>query len=243
MELWKERSFFPAAVVSILMYGCTTWTLTKRMEKKLDGNYTRMLRAILNKSKRQQPTKQQLYGHLSPITKTIQVRRTRHVRHCWRSNGEFISDILQWIYSRGRAKVGRPVRTYIPQLCANTGCSLEDLPGAMDDREGWRERVREICGCSVTWWWWFNCNFHPKKIDLPIPLSSMDFLALLGLEKKVRHVAIEKIHFPSLMFQPPFRLVSNQQDVRWCFLIRWINCWIIANRHWWMGAILLSSKF
>ena len=45
-----KRSFFQAAVVSILLYGCTTWTLTKRMEKKLDGNYTRMLRAILNKS-------------------------------------------------------------------------------------------------------------------------------------------------------------------------------------------------
>ena len=57
-------SFFQAAIVSIQLYGCTTWTLTKRMEKKLDGNYTRMLRAILNKSWRQHPTKQQLYGHL-----------------------------------------------------------------------------------------------------------------------------------------------------------------------------------
>ena len=35
-----KRSFFQAAVVSILLYGCTTWTLTKRLEKKLDGNYT-----------------------------------------------------------------------------------------------------------------------------------------------------------------------------------------------------------
>ena len=41
-----KRSFFQATVVLILLYGCTTWTLTKRMEKKLDGNYTRMLRAI-----------------------------------------------------------------------------------------------------------------------------------------------------------------------------------------------------
>ena len=55
--IWKsaltdkmKRSFFQAAVVSIQLYGCTTWTLTKRLEKKLDGNYTRMLRAILNKS-------------------------------------------------------------------------------------------------------------------------------------------------------------------------------------------------
>ena len=45
--------------------------LTKRMEKKLDGNYTRMLQAILNNSWKQRPTKQQLYGHLPPIMKTI----------------------------------------------------------------------------------------------------------------------------------------------------------------------------
>ena len=50
-----KRSFFQAAVTSILLYGCTTWTLTKRLEKKLDGNYTRMLRAILNKSWRNTP--------------------------------------------------------------------------------------------------------------------------------------------------------------------------------------------
>ena len=87
-------SFFQAAVTSILLYGCTTWTLTKRLEKKLDGNYTRMLRAILNKSWQQHPTRHQLYGHLPPITKTIQVRRTRHAGHCWRSRDELIRDVL-----------------------------------------------------------------------------------------------------------------------------------------------------
>ena len=88
--------FFRAAVVSILLYGCTTWTLTKRLEKKLDSNYTRMLRAILNKSWRQHSTRHQLYGHLPPITKTIQVRRTRHAGHCWRSRDELISDVHLW---------------------------------------------------------------------------------------------------------------------------------------------------
>ena len=91
-----KRSFFQAAVVSILLYGCTTGTLTKRLEKKLDWNYTRMLRAVLNKSWRQHPTRHQLYGHLSPVTKTIQVRRTRHAGHCWRSKDELISDVLLW---------------------------------------------------------------------------------------------------------------------------------------------------
>ena len=160
--IWKsdltdkmKRSFFQAAVVSIMLYGCTTWTLTKRLEKKLDGNYTRMLRAILNKSWRQHPTRHQLYGHLSPITKTIQVRRTRHTGHCWRSRDELISDVLLWTPTHGRSKARRPARTYIQQLCEDTGCCPEDLPEAMNDREKWRERVRDIRATSTTWWWWW----------------------------------------------------------------------------------------
>ena len=129
-----KRSFFQAAVVSILLYGCTTWTQTKRLEKKLDGNYRRMLQAILNKSWRQHPTKHQLYGHLPPITKTIQVRRTRHAGHCWRSKDEHISDVLLWTPTYGRTKAGRPARTYIQQLCEDTAYSPEDLPETMNER-------------------------------------------------------------------------------------------------------------
>ena len=130
-----KRSFFQTAVVSILLYGCTTWTLTKRLEKKLDDNCTRMLRAILNKSRQQHPTRHQLYGHLPPITKTIQARRTRHEGHCWRSKDKLISDILLWTPTYDQAKARRPARTYIQQLCEDTGCSPEDLPEAMNDRE------------------------------------------------------------------------------------------------------------
>ena len=89
-----------------------------------------MLRAVLNKSLRQHPTRHQLYGHLPPITKTIQVRRTRH------------------------AEEGRPARTYIQQLFEDTACCPEDLPRAMNNREKWRERVRDIRATSVTWWWY-----------------------------------------------------------------------------------------
>ena len=134
--IWKsdltdkmKRSFFQAAVTSILLYGCTTWTLTKWLEKKLDGNYTRMLRAILNKSWRQHPTRHQLYGHLLPITKTIQVRRTRHAGHCWRSRDELISDVLLWTPTHGRAKAGRPARTYIQQLSEDRDVVLKTYLG------------------------------------------------------------------------------------------------------------------
>ena len=149
-----KRSFFQAAVVSILLYGGTTWTLTKWL-KKLDGNYARMLRAILNKSWRQHPTRHQLYGHLPPFKITIQVRRTRHTGHCWRSKDELIGDVLLWTPAYGQAKAGRPARTYIEQLCEDAGCSPEDLSEAMNDWEKWRERVRDIRAGSTTWWWWW----------------------------------------------------------------------------------------
>ena len=51
---------------------------------------------MLNWIWQQHPTRHQLYGHLPPITKTIQARRTRHAGHCWRSKDEFVSDVLLW---------------------------------------------------------------------------------------------------------------------------------------------------
>ena len=130
-----------------------------------------MLRAILNKSWRQYPTRHQLYSHLPPIMKTIQASRTRHAGHCWRSRDELISDVLLWTPTYGRGKAGQPAQTYIQQLCEDTGCSPEDLPEARNDREKWRERVRDICASSTTWWWWWliiwlivlslsPCNVH-----------------------------------------------------------------------------------
>ena len=123
--IWKldlndkfKCNFFHAAVLSILIYGCTTWKLTKCLEQKLGGNYTRMLRAVLNKSWRPYLSKQQLYGHVPPITKTIKTRLTRHAGHTWRSKNELLSHILLWTPSHGQAKAGQSARTYIQQLYA-----------------------------------------------------------------------------------------------------------------------------
>ena len=60
-----------------------------------------------------------------------------------------------WTPTHGRAKAGRPARTYIQQLCEDTGCCPEDLPRAMNDREEWRKRVRDIRAASRIWWWWW----------------------------------------------------------------------------------------
>ena len=124
-------------------------------------NQNKELRAILNKSWQQHPTRHQLYGHLClPSRKLAKVdEQTRHAGHCWRRRDELISDVLLWTPTYGRAKAGRPARTYIQQLCEDTGCSSEDLPEAMNDREKWRERVRDNRAGGMRWWWYIEHSF------------------------------------------------------------------------------------
>ena len=138
-----KRSFFQATVVSILLYGFTTWTLTKmageegrrQLHKNVACNIEQVLAATPHKAPNIRPP--------APHHENYP-RRTRHAGHCWRSRDELISDVLQWTPTYGRAKAGRPARTYIKQLGEDTGCSPEDRPEAMNDREKWRESVRDI---------------------------------------------------------------------------------------------------
>ncbi len=126
--IWKsslsdriKREFFHTETV-LLLHSCTIWTLTRRYKKKLGIKYTLMLYIALNKSWKQHPTKHHLYGHLPPISQTIQVRRARHAGK-------------RWTPTHGHSSVGGLAETYIHHLRANTGCRLEDLPNAMTNRD------------------------------------------------------------------------------------------------------------
>ena len=81
-----------------------------------------MLTTVLNKSWKQQPTKLQLYGHQSPVSKTIQVRGTIYAKPSWRNK-----DVLLCNQTHGRGKVSRLARTYIHLLCADTGEPPSDI--------------------------------------------------------------------------------------------------------------------
>ena len=109
----------------------------RQLHKNVASNIEQVLAATPHKALIIRP-------HLHPITKTIQVRRTRHAGHCWRSRDELISDLLLWTATYGQAKAGRPARTYKQQLCEDMGCSPEDQPEAMNDREKWWERGHDM---------------------------------------------------------------------------------------------------
>ena len=152
---------------------------------------------MLNRSRRQHPTKL-LCGHLPPVTKTTQIRRTRHAGHCRRSRYELKSDVLLWTPLHSRAKAGQPARTYIEQLCEDAGCRPEALPEAMNDRKKWRERVRDILTDGTTMldlylqtkkqWEISNEDLEkPTKNRSPF-LSNPNFIGLFFILKRPDHL-------------------------------------------------------
>lgn len=150
-SIWKsnlppklKRNFFCAAVESVLLYGSCAWTLTTQQVTSLDGTYTRMLRAVLNIPWQNHPTKKELYGHLPPVSAKIRERRLRFSGHCHRSKNELVRDVLLWQPRHGKNPIGRPRKTYIGQLVEDTGCTVDELPTAMNDRDAWRRRIKMI---------------------------------------------------------------------------------------------------
>ena len=103
-----------------------------------------MLSTIFNKSWMKQPTKQQLFGHLPPITQTINVRQARYASHRSKSKDELINDIFLWTPTHRWTSVGQPVKIYIQQFCADTWYSLEEWPKVVVSRHGWPQKINGI---------------------------------------------------------------------------------------------------
>ena len=128
--------------MSVQLFSCTTWTLTKRLEKKVDRNYTKMLCAVWTN-----PTKKKLYSHLPPIIKPSKWDEHHMLgklwrTHKWRFPMKFYTGIHQC------KPTGK--KLYQPALCSHWIPSRElfrsDGGLGRVERERERERERESPG-------------------------------------------------------------------------------------------------
>ena len=139
-----KRNFLRAIVESVLVYGSTTWILTKQLEDKLGGTYCRMLCAILNKSWQQHPTTE-LYGSVPKLSDIIREQRTRFASHYWQNKTELVNELLLWIRKHDHTQVGGQFKTYINQLALDTRMQINDLKNAIEVRKYiWRWRVNIV---------------------------------------------------------------------------------------------------
>ena len=144
LSRFLKIQFFRATVESVLLYGAETWTLTKKMINRLDGTYTRMLRAVLCVSWKDHMTNHDLYGNFPKITDSLRIRRLKFIGHSWRRKNELISKLLLWEPKQGSRKVGRPSMTYVDQLRNDTGLQTEELKIILEDRDEWRKLVKDV---------------------------------------------------------------------------------------------------
>ena len=110
-SLWLKKGGCSCISTTVCLHNLNSKRLKK---KKLDGNYIRILHTVLNESWKQHPTKQQLYGHLAPISQTIQIRRERHTEHCYENKDEFTNDVLLWVRMHEYRSIGLTAKTYLP---------------------------------------------------------------------------------------------------------------------------------
>ena len=142
MRIELKRKFFVATVESILLYGCEAWTLTKAMEKSLDGTYTRMLRRALNMHWSDRVTNVTLYGGLPKLSNKVAARRLRLAGHCLRHPDLGAHRLILWEPTHGHRCRGRPATTYVNQLKRDSGASTTgELSVMMNDRIVWRNVV------------------------------------------------------------------------------------------------------
>ena len=136
---------FVATVESLLMYGAETWTLTKSLQKQLDGMYTRMLRMVLNVSWKDHLTNKELYGNLPKVSMKVQQRRMRLAGHCVRHSEEIACHLVLWQPTEGKVNRGRRRLIYIDNLLSDTGMeSTQELRNSMKDQKDWKKRVDSL---------------------------------------------------------------------------------------------------
>ena len=143
MSRWVKLSFFMATVESILLYGSETWTMTKTLEKSLDGCYTRMLRAALNISWRLHMPNEELYGELPRVSNKVAAKRMDLAGHCYCHPKLASNKLILWEPTHGQTQRGRQKMTYVQVLRRDAGVEIAGkLAVCMCNRDDWRIRTR-----------------------------------------------------------------------------------------------------
>ena len=148
LTLNMKIDIFKTLIEPILLYGSETWTLSSKLQKRVDGTYTRLLMRIKNISWKRHPTKQQIYNDLPQVSKIIKRRRVQFAGHCFRASKEMASNFVLWKpNSTGRRNSCK--LTYPDVISRDTGIDFNDLGSAMGDREVWGSLVKSMTSTEV----------------------------------------------------------------------------------------------
>ena len=147
-------------ILPFVLYGCETWSLTLREERKLRVFENRVLRRIFG------PRRDEVTGewrrlhneelndlYCSPnIARVIKSRRMRWVGHVARMGGERGAYRVLVGKPEGKRPLGRPRRRWVDIMrmdLQEVGCGYVDWIGLAQDMDRWRTLVSMVMNLRV----------------------------------------------------------------------------------------------
>ena len=150
-KIWKSNMsrktkvrLFRTTVETILLYGSEAWTVTKSLAKRLDGCYSRMLRAALNIRRSDKIPNSEVFRDLPRISEKVRTQRLKLAGHLERHKDLVGHQLLGWKPNHGHSRQGRPALTFpdvILQDLDGVCETMEEARKLMMDRDLWRTVV------------------------------------------------------------------------------------------------------
>ena len=150
-KIWGSRTIsfntklklFKSLVLSILLYGCESWTLSAELEKRIQAFEMKSYRRLLHISWAEHKTNVYVRGRITalagpqePLLATIRRRKLAWFGHVTRHN-TLSKTILQGTVEGGR-KRGRPRKSWTDDVKAWTQLKVPELLTEAEDRPRWR---------------------------------------------------------------------------------------------------------
>ena len=154
-KIWKEKhlplptkiNLLRAIVISTALYGCETWTMNAKMEKKIQAFDMKCLRKVLMISWKQKKTNEYVkeeikrrYGKLESLLNIIKIRKLTWYGHVIRDKGTMTNTIMQGKVEGERSR-GRPKRMYVDDIKEWTGKDMITTMRRTQNRRRWKEDV------------------------------------------------------------------------------------------------------
>ena len=150
ISLKVKMKIFNAVVLPVLMYGATSWALTRTEERRLDAFEMGMLRSIVgvrwDDFVRNVDIRESLCQ--PPVSLKLRRARLKWFGHVERMGDERQVKKIMNAEMEGRRPVGRPRtrwRDVIQRDLESTGLRMEQATLEARDRDRWRNIVRASC--------------------------------------------------------------------------------------------------
>ena len=155
-KIWRSSSIsfktkirlYRSLVLSILLYGCESWTLTATMSKKIESFETKAFRRLLRISWVEHRTNldvirciEDLAGPQEPLLSVVKRRKLGWFGHISRRDGSLAKTIMQGTLEGSRRR-GRPRKSWVDNIHDWTGLDSPTLTRTSQDRRDWRRIVK-----------------------------------------------------------------------------------------------------